>query len=129
MSDNDTTRPFPPAASEPDATEVLFAQQAPEPSSGTPPYGDPGTGAFPQRDSTPWNTVGDSRPTTTPARRRPRFGTILWGVILLVFAAFMVTNALVPFVLDAGTWLIGALVAAGVVLVIAGIAAAVRSGD
>lgn len=96
MSDNDTTRPIPPAfpASEPDATEVLFPTAQP-----------------------------------TPARRRPRFGTILWGVILLVFAAFMVTNALVPFVLDAGTWLIGALVAAGVVLVIAGIAAAVRSSD
>lgn len=120
MSDNGTTTPIPPVppkpGSEPDATEVLF----------------PGIAGEPQSDAgaAQWNT--EPRPSTAlPARprRHARFGTILWGVILLVFAAFMVTNAIVPFVLDAGTWIIGALVAAGVVLVVAGIAAAVRRTD
>ena len=116
MSDNDITTPIPPAparpGSEPDATEALF----------------PGMSGEPAPATAQWNTVPEPLPAPSP-RRRARFGTILWGVILLVFAAFMVTNALVPFALDAGTWLIGALVAAGVVLVVAGIAAAVRSTD
>jgi hypothetical protein len=93
-------------ASDADATEVLFgesARQHPSPAQ-------------------PWTAP-------EPERLRPRFGTIFWGVILLVFAAFMVTNAIVPFVVDPSTWVIGALVAGGIVLVVAGIAAAVRRTD
>ena len=109
MSDTNSTTPIPPAASEPfngnatDATDVLFPNTTP--------------------------TVPYPSPTAEPERLRPRFGTIFWGVILLVFAAFMVTNALVPFILDPSTWIIAGLVAGGVVLVIAGIAAAVRRTD
>lgn len=61
-----------------------------------------------------------------PKRLPARFGTIFWGVLLLVFAGFMVANAIVPFVQDPVVWLIAGLIAAGAVLVIAGIAAAVR---
>jgi hypothetical protein len=109
MSDTDHTTPIPPttpnprADSAPDATDVLFPNA-------TATYG------------TPASPTGKLE----PERLRPRFGTIFWGVILLMFAAFMVTNALVPFVLDPSTWIIAGLVAGGVVLVIAGIAAAVR---
>jgi hypothetical protein len=104
MTDSNNTRPFPPTTGDADATDVLFGTQPTD--SGTPP-----------------------QPTADSERLRPRFGTIFWGVILLVFAAFMVTNAIVPFVLDPTTWVIAALVAGGVVLVVAGIAAAVRRAD
>ena len=61
-----------------------------------------------------------------PQRLPARFGTIFWGVLLLTFAGFMIVNSVVPVVQDPVTWLIGGLIAAGAVLVIAGIAAAVR---
>lgn len=112
MSDTNHTTPIPPAGSasgqdnRTDATDVLFPNATP---------------TYPQPTAYPENTESD--------RLRPRFGTIFWGVILLVFAAFMVTNAIVPFVLDPSTWIIIGLVAGGVVLVIAGIAAALRKTD
>jgi hypothetical protein len=110
MTDNSDTTPTRPATpgAEADATQVLF-----------------GDGARPT-PAQPWNA---QPPQSEPERLRPRFGTIFWGVILLVFAGFMVTNAIVPFVLDPSTWIIAALVAGGVVLVVAGIAAAVRRTD
>ena len=65
-------------------------------------------------------------PAAEPQRLPARFGTIFWGVLLLTFAGFMIVNSVVPVVQDPVTWLIGGLIAAGAVLVIAGIAAAVR---
>jgi hypothetical protein len=114
MTENSETTPLRPdvPATDRDATEILFgdaSRQAPPPA---PAWHGPDAGPLPE-----------------PERLRPRFGTIFWGVILLVFAAFMVTNAIVPFVLDPSTWIIGALVAGGVILVVAGIAAAVRRTD
>jgi hypothetical protein len=114
MTDNNDTTPIRPAtpAADPDATDVLFGEngrQAPPPA--------------------PEWTAQAAGPSLEPERLRPRFGTIFWGVLLLVFAAFMVTNAIVPFVLDPSTWIIVTLVAGGVVLVIAGIAAAIRRTD
>ena len=104
MTDNNETRPLP-TGTDADATEVLF-------------------GGSQRPDST-----SPVEPAIAHDRLRPRFGTIFWGVILLVFAAFMVTNAIVPFVLDPTTWIIVGLVAGGVVLVVAGIAAALRRAD
>jgi hypothetical protein len=112
MTDNSDTTPLRPATpvTDTDATDVLFGDNtSPEPAS-------------------PWPAPAAS-PVAQPERLRPRFGTILWGVILLVFAGFMVTNAIVPFVLDPSTWIIAGLVAGGVVLVVAGIAAAIRRAD
>lgn len=120
MTDSNPTRPtepFPPTgptspmeplgspdpASESDDTSSWFA---------TSPYPSPETASAP---------VPEGR------KRLPaRFGTIFWGVLLLAFAGFMIANAVVPFVYDPVTWLIAGLIAAGAVLVIAGIAAAIR---
>lgn len=64
--------------------------------------------------------------TTTSGGRAARFGTILWGVILLVFAGAMLTTTLTEVRIDPLAWVTGGLIATGAVLVIAGIAAAVR---
>lgn len=53
-----------------------------------------------------------------------RFGTILWGVLLLVFAGAMAVSALPMFSVDTTTLLLAACIAAGVLLVVAGIVAA-----
>lgn len=63
-------------------------------------------------------TVGHGHPA--------RFGTILWGVLLLVFSAYMLSTVFMPAWLDPVTWITAGLVLAGVVLVVAGIAAATR---
>ncbi|MCP2031337.1 hypothetical protein L1277_001428 [Okibacterium sp. HSC-33S16] len=107
MSDSEKTQPYESRPNnDADATDVLF----------------------PHASSSSSNPVIPAR-APGEERLRPRFGTIFWGVILLVFAAFMVTNAIVPFVLDPSTWIIAGLVAGGVVLVGAGIAAAMRKSD
>ncbi|KQQ51520.1 hypothetical protein [Plantibacter sp. Leaf314] len=58
--------------------------------------------------------------------RAPRFGTILWGVLLLVFAGAMLVTNLTEVRIDPLGWITGAIIATGAVLVVAGIAAAVR---
>jgi peptidoglycan/LPS O-acetylase OafA/YrhL len=77
-----------------------------------------------------------TEPTTTPApefgmgtvtrRPQPLFGTIFWGVLLLAFAAFMVVWTIVPEMPDPTLWLLGGVIAVGLLLVVAGIAAASR---
>jgi hypothetical protein len=62
----------------------------------------------------------------TRRRDRPLFGTIFWGVLLLAFAAFMVVWTALPTVPDPTLWLLGGVIAIGVALVVAGIAAASR---
>ena len=68
--------------------------------------------------------VGEA--TASAARLRPRFGTILWGILLLAFAAYMVVLTLLPVPPDPTLWLIGGVIAVGLGLVVAGIAAAAR---
>ena len=63
---------------------------------------------------------------STPATWRPLFGTIVWGVLLLVFAAFMVVWTIVPTSPDPTLWLLGAVIVTGLLLVVAGIVAAAR---
>lgn len=63
-------------------------------------------------------------PDRRPRRGGPRFGTILWGVLLLVFAGAMAVSALPMFSVDTTTLLLAACIAAGVLLVVAGIVAA-----
>ncbi|MFC5929370.1 hypothetical protein D6T64_19955 [Cryobacterium melibiosiphilum] len=63
------------------------------------------------------------------ARHRPRFATILWGALLLGFAVFMAAWTLFPGTLDPTLWLLAAVIGVGLVLVIAGIAAATRRTD
>lgn len=64
-------------------------------------------------------------PTTPRPRRSARFGTIFWGVLLLVFALAMAVTALPWFSVDPVTLLLAACIAAGVLLVVAGVAAVV----
>lgn len=54
-------------------------------------------------------------------RRQPRFGTVLWGVLLLVFAATMAVSALPGVRIDPTTLVLAACIAAGVLLVAAGV--------
>ena len=63
---------------------------------------------------------------TVRGGRAPRFGTILWGVLLLVFAGAMLVTNLTEVRIDPLGWITGAIIATGAVLVVAGIAAAVR---
>jgi len=86
------------------------------------------------------NVAPDPLPTATPQAaspphlaaapagrpRRPLFGTILWGVILLTFAAYMLVSTLLPRPVEPTLWLLGGVIAVGVLLVVAGIAASLR---
>jgi hypothetical protein len=64
--------------------------------------------------------------TPTLPRRRPLFPTMLWGALMLALAAFIAARELVPGGLDLVTWLLTAIVGIGLLLVVAGIAAASR---
>lgn len=78
---------------------------------------------------TPAQTAGEPRTDVGPTDRggrAPRFGTILWGVLLLVFAGAMLVTNLTEVRIDPLGWITGAIIATGAVLVVAGIAAAVR---
>ncbi|TFD13339.1 hypothetical protein E3T35_04165 [Cryobacterium sp. TMT1-2-2] len=74
------------------------------------------------------NTDLPTAATATP-RLRPRFGTILWGILLLAFATYMVVFTLLPAPPDPTLWLLGGVIAVGLGLVVAGIAAAARRAD
>ncbi|TFD61681.1 hypothetical protein E3T39_06505 [Cryobacterium suzukii] len=86
-----------------------------------------------EHDATPsFFAPNTDRPTTTAAampRLRPRFATILWGILLLAFAAYMVVFTLLPAPPDPTLWLLGGVIAVGLGLVVAGIAAAARRAD
>jgi hypothetical protein len=57
------------------------------------------------------------------------FGTIFWGVVLLTFAAFMVVRTVLPVGPDPTLWLLGSVILIGLLLIVAGIAAASRRAD
>ncbi|MCU1444400.1 hypothetical protein [Cryobacterium sp.] len=61
-----------------------------------------------------------------PRKRRPLVATILWGAMMLAIAAFFAARELAPGGLDLVTWLLTAVVGIGLLLVVAGIAAASR---
>lgn len=63
---------------------------------------------------------------SAPPRRRPRFAPIFWGVVLLVFSVYVVAARLLPTPPDPTFWLLGGIIAVGLTLVVAGIAAAAR---
>ncbi|HYI33851.1 MAG TPA: hypothetical protein VEX88_10355 [Glaciibacter sp.] len=71
--------------------------------------------------------TGSGATAVAPSRTsRPLFGTIFWGIVLLTFAAFMVITTLFPVNLDPTLWLVGSVIVIGLLLVVAGIAAASR---
>jgi hypothetical protein len=68
---------------------------------------------------------GEARPDSRE-RRGPVFGTIFWGALLLVVALLVGIQSVPSVTIDPTVLLIGAVVALGCLLVVAGIAAAVR---
>lgn len=62
-------------------------------------------------------------PVPVRARRGARFGTIFWGVVLLVCAVAMAVNALPVLSVDPTTLLLAACLTAGALLVVAGLVA------
>lgn len=136
-----------PEAAPPTVESASASASAPTPASTPPPAADADpnatsafpTGAYPdtsQQPTVPLNTdawaptaqPAPSAPSSAsaPRRNRPRFATILWGVLLLVFAGFMVAVTVLPVAPDPILLLLGAVIAIGVALVAAGIAAASR---
>lgn len=116
------------------------AGTAPEPPRGLPPMPETVT---PGRDTSRIAPSSDARSTgpaawSTPAAPpepafaeqtgplRARFGPILWGVLLLTFAAYVFSVQLFPERIDTSIWATAALIGTGAILVIAGIAAALR---
>jgi hypothetical protein len=65
-------------------------------------------------------------PATVRTRRRPLFGTIIWGVILLALAGYVLLGVLVPAPADPTLWLLGGVVVIGLLLIIVGVIAALR---
>lgn len=117
--DNAETRPL---------TGPTLVLPAAAPRSGPTPTGAPSDVADAQAAPTTaapfaWELPGAS------TRHRPRFATILWGALLLGLAVFMVAWTMFPGTLDPTLWLLAAVIGVGLVLVIAGIAAATRRSD
>ncbi|GAB3618599.1 hypothetical protein GCM10027416_31560 [Okibacterium endophyticum] len=122
-----------PTASVRTAPAQTGAPQAGAPQTGAPQAGAPQTGAghtstrpTAQQPFTAAYSHEGQRPGAASGRHPARFGTILWGVLLLVFAGLMIAGRMLPFALDPVTWITGGLIAIGLVLVVAGIAAAMR---
>ncbi len=89
---------------------------------------EPTTG--PPSNGAPAPTPPTEAVASTPAPRlRSRFGTIVWGVLLLVFAVYLVVYTLLPVPPDPTLWLLGGVIAVGLGLVVAGIAAAARRAN
>ena len=59
-------------------------------------------------------------------RSRPLFGTIVWGVILLALAGYVLLGVLVPAGADPTLWLLGGVILIGLLLIVVGIIAALR---
>ncbi|MGO4102962.1 hypothetical protein AB4Y63_03345 [Leifsonia sp. YAF41] len=123
------------------STSTSASASTPPPAAGADPNATSAfpTGVYPDNSQQPtvplntdaWASAAQPVPSapssaSAPRRNRPRFATILWGVLLLVFAGFMVAVTVLPVAPDPILLLLGAVIAIGVALVAAGIAAASR---
>ncbi|MBG6213989.1 MAG: hypothetical protein LH475_01080 [Cryobacterium sp.] len=109
------------------ATEKLAFPFEGTPAKGTPDIVTPSP-AYPL-PAQPDDGLRGAQPAASAARLHPRFSTILWGVLLLAFATCVVVFSLVPIRPDPTLWLLGGVIAVGLGLVVAGIAAAARRSD
>lgn len=64
---------------------------------------------------------------TPTSRRRPLFGTIVWGILLLGVAALIAVPVLFGPLENPVLWVLGGVVVVGVLLLVSGIVAAVRA--
>jgi hypothetical protein len=106
-----------------DATDPTSAPTAPSTPTAAPADG---TAAGTTAAGTTTAATAAVAATPTLPRRRPLFPTMLWGALMLALAAFIAARELVPGGLDLVTWLLTAIVGIGLLLVVAGIAAASR---
>jgi len=83
-------------------------------------------GAGPEFSETAGSEAASSGSGGTAPRLRPRFAPIVWGAILLAFAAYVVVAAVLPTPPDPTFWLLGGIITVGLTLVVAGVAAAAR---
>lgn len=136
------TSPSPSTGASEPATTPLSPAAGPAPATGPTPATGPASATGPAVPTEPTSATGPApvTPDTTsgatmafgasavpaPRRNRPLFGTIFWGVVLLTFAGLMVVQALFPVTLDPTLWLVGSVLVIGLLLVVAGIAAATR---
>ncbi|MHA7261989.1 hypothetical protein ACX80W_02175 [Arthrobacter sp. TMN-37] len=60
------------------------------------------------------------------ASRRVRTGTVVWGAVILVVAALILTSLLTGIRFDLGIVLLGLLIGAGIALVVGGISSMMR---
>jgi hypothetical protein len=74
----------------------------------------------------PGESAAEAWPTAPVRRRHPLFGTIFWGTVMLAFSGFIIYRTLVPGETDPALWLLGGVILMGLVLIVAGIAAAAR---
>lgn len=84
------------------------------------------TERYPDFATSGYAGVGASEP-EGKRRRSPVFGTIFWGVALLVFAVVMAALAVPTITVDPVALTIGACIFLGALLVAAGIAASARN--
>lgn len=125
-SENSTPTVDPTVDPTPTATENPTVDSASVPDAATLPFQTvPNASATLPSPTMPEAVAPPAGSSTTP-RRNPLFGTILWGTLALAFAGFMVFRTLVPGSMDPSLWLLGGVIATGLVLVVAGVAAAMR---
>ncbi|WP_026534485.1 hypothetical protein [Arthrobacter sp. H14] len=73
----------------------------------------------PIRDST-----ADDPTNSTQPGRRPRVGTVVWGLIIIALASILILAEVATISLDFGQVMIGLLIGAGLALVIGGLISA-----
>lgn len=88
----------------------------------------PGASTSPSSEQQASDLASTSPEPVVKTSRPARFGTILWGAVLLIFAGAMLTGTITEMRIDPLVWITGGLIATGAVLVVAGIAAAIRRG-
>ncbi|MDY7558516.1 hypothetical protein [Cryobacterium sp. 10C3] len=110
---------------------AVGASAAATPSSGstpppTPPAPTAPTAPTAPAYAAPGATTPETWPTAPARRRHPLFGTIFWGTVMLAFSGFIIYRTIVPGETDPALWLLGGVILMGLVLIVAGIAAAAR---
>ena len=116
LADAGLTAPFTPEPTHPLPPEPQYL--SPEP-----PY----PAAEPPHPAAPVPVPVPAYPeASVPPRRRPLFGTIIWGVLLLALAGYVLFRVLVPAPADPTLWLLGGVIVIGLLLIIVGVIAALR---
>ena len=107
------------ASDTPQHTPQPSAQDAP---SAMPPQHTPPQGAAHNSN----NNNGNSN-SNAPQLRRPRTGTIVWGVLVLAFCAYMAFQIMAPGSVDGTAFVIAGTIGLGVILLAVGAVVIVRS--